>query len=105
MLAIKNLSAIAGDEGDVGLIAGLGRSPGGREDNLLQYACLEDPTVRGAWRATARGVPNSQTGLKQRGTQACTQKQRMKDLDSGQKVNISLWVLRQGSSSKAVTAF
>ena len=105
MLAIKNLSAIEGDEGDVGLIAGLGRSPGGREDNLLQYACLEDPTVRGAWRATARGVPNSQTGLKQRGTQACTQKQRMKDLDSGQKVNISLWVLRQGSSSKAVTAF
>ena len=105
MLAIKNLSAIAGDEGDVGLIAGLGRSPGGRQDNLLQYACLEDPTVRGAWRATARGVPNSQTGLKQRGTQACTQKQRMKDLDSGQKFNISLWVLRQGSSSKAVTAF
>ena len=31
VLAIKNLSAIAGDEGDVGLIAGLGRSPGGRQ--------------------------------------------------------------------------
>lgn len=105
MLAVKNLSANAGDEGDVGLIPGLGRSPGGRHDNLLQYACLEDPTVRGAWRATAHGVTNSQTGLKQRGTQACTQRQSMKDLDSGQKVNISLWVLRRRSSSKAVTAF
>ena len=105
VLAIKNLSANAEDEGAVGLIPGLGRSPGGRQDNLLQYACLEDPTVRGAWRATARGVSKSQTGLKQRGTHACTQRQSMKDLDSGQKVNISLWVLRQGSSSKAVTAF
>ena len=34
--------------GDLGLIPGLGRSPGGRNDNLLQYSCLENPMVRGA---------------------------------------------------------
>ena len=102
---VKNPPANAGNVRDAASIPGSGRSPGGRQDNLLQYACLEGPTVRGAWRATARGVPSSQTGLKQRATQACTQRQSMKDLDSGQKVNISLWVLRQGSSSKAVTAF
>ena len=99
---VKNLHANAGDSG---LIPGSGRSLGGGNGNPLQYHCLENPMDRGAWRATVRGVTKSQTRLKQRGTQACTQKQRMKDLDSGQKVNISLWVLRQGSSSKAVTAF
>ena len=29
--------------GDLGSIPGLGRSPGGRHDNLLQYSCLENP--------------------------------------------------------------
>ena len=29
--------------GDLGLIPGLGRSPGGRHDNPLQYSCLESP--------------------------------------------------------------
>ena len=29
--------------GDVGLIPGLGRSPGGGHGNPLQYACLENP--------------------------------------------------------------
>ena len=29
--------------GDLGLIPGLGRSPGGRHGNLLQYSCLENP--------------------------------------------------------------
>ena len=29
--------------GDPGLIPGLGRSPGGGNDNLLQYSCLENP--------------------------------------------------------------
>ena len=87
---VKNLHANARDEKDVGLIPGLGRSPGGGHDNLLQYACLENPTVRGAWRATVHGVTESQTGLKQLGTQVHTQRQSMKDLDSGQKVYISL---------------
>ena len=29
--------------GDLGLIPGLGRSPGGGQGNLLQYSCLENP--------------------------------------------------------------
>ena len=34
--------------GDPGLIPGLGRSPGGRHSNPLQYSCLENPMDRGA---------------------------------------------------------
>ena len=30
-------------EGDLGLIPGLGRSPGGGHGNSLQYSCLENP--------------------------------------------------------------
>ena len=62
VLVVKNLSASAGDKRDVGLIPGLGRSPGGN-GNPLQYFCLEDPMGRGAWRATVRGVTKSQTQL------------------------------------------
>ena len=32
--------------GDLGWIPGLGRSPGGGHDNLLQYSCLENPHVQ-----------------------------------------------------------
>ena len=31
------------NEEDLGLIPGLGRSPGGEHDNSLQYSCLENP--------------------------------------------------------------
>ena len=48
-LVVKNLSANEGDIRDVGLIHGLGRSPGGEHDNPLQYSCLENPTDRGSW--------------------------------------------------------
>ena len=34
---VKNMPA---HEGDVGLIHGLGRSPGGEYDNPLQHSCL-----------------------------------------------------------------
>ena len=44
--------------GDLGLIPGLGRSPGGGHENPLQYSCLENSTDRGAWQA--HGVANSQ---------------------------------------------
>ena len=37
--------------GDLGLIPGLGRSPGGGHGNPLQYSCLENPMDRGAWQA------------------------------------------------------
>ena len=38
--------------GDLGLIPGLGRSPGGGHGNPLQYSCLENSMDRGAWQAT-----------------------------------------------------
>ena len=49
--------------GDLGLIPGLGRSPGGGHGNPLQYSCLENPMDRGAWQATDHEVPKSQTQL------------------------------------------
>ena len=61
---IKNLPANAGDAGDVGLIPGLGRSPGGRRGNPLHCSCLENPMDRGAWWATVHSVAKSQTRLK-----------------------------------------
>ena len=45
----KNSPANAGDRRDVGLTPGLGRSPGGGNDNTLQYYCLENSMARGAW--------------------------------------------------------
>ena len=44
------------EAGSLGLIAGLGRSPGGGHGNPLQYSCLENPMDRGAWQATVHGV-------------------------------------------------
>ena len=49
MLVVKMPPANAGNIRDVGLIPGLGRSPGGGRGNLLQYSCLENPMDRGAW--------------------------------------------------------
>ena len=52
-----------------GLIPGSGRSPGGGHGNPLQYSCLENPMDRGAWRATAHGVAESQTRISPAQTQ------------------------------------
>ena len=46
---VKNLSANAGDAGS---IPGLGRSPGERNGNPVQYSCLGNPMDRGAWQST-----------------------------------------------------
>ena len=46
----------SGNAGDAGLIPGLGRYPGERNGNLVQYSCLESPIDRGAWLATVHGV-------------------------------------------------
>ena len=56
---IKNPPAMPGAVGDVGLIPGSGRAPGGGRDNSLQFSCLEDSMDRGAWRATVHGVTKS----------------------------------------------
>ena len=50
---VTNLPA---DAGDTVLIPGLGRFPGGGNDNQLQYSCLGNPMGRGAWRATVHGL-------------------------------------------------
>ena len=42
--------------GDLGLIPGLGRSPGERNGNPLQYSCLENLMDGGVWQATIHGV-------------------------------------------------
>ena len=59
-LSGKESTCSAGDEG---LTPGLGRSPGEGKGKPLQYSCLENPTERGAWRATVHGVAKSQTNL------------------------------------------
>ena len=56
VLGVKNPLVNGGDARDVGLILGLGRSPGGGHDYPLQYPCLESPMNRGAWRATVLRV-------------------------------------------------
>ena len=50
---VKNPPVLAGD---LGSIAGWGRSPGGGHGSPLQYSCLENPMDRGAWRAAVHGV-------------------------------------------------
>ena len=58
---VKNLPVNAGDAGDVGLIPGSGRSPGGGSGNPLQYSCLDNPMDRGAWWVIVHGVAKGWT--------------------------------------------
>ena len=60
-LVVKNPPANAGDIRHVGMIPGLGRSPGGGHGNPLQYSSLENAMDRGAWQATVHGVAKSRT--------------------------------------------
>ena len=53
---VKYPSVKAGDLRDVGLIPGLGRSPGRGHSNPLQCSCLEIFMDRGTWSATVRWV-------------------------------------------------
>ena len=45
---VKNPPAIQ-KTGDIRLIPGSGRSPGGGNGNSLQYSCLKNPMDRGVW--------------------------------------------------------
>ena len=67
-LVVKNLPANTGDVREVGLISGLGRSPGEKHGNPVQYSCLENPMDAGAWWATVHGVTNSWSRLKRLST-------------------------------------
>ena len=55
--------ASAYNVGDPGSIPGLGRSPGERNGNPLQYSCLENSMDGGAWWAIVQRVAKSQTWL------------------------------------------
>ena len=57
---VKNLTANAGD---MGSIAGSGRSSQVGSGKPLQYSCLENSMDIGAWWATAYRVTKSQTQL------------------------------------------
>ena len=57
----SGVKASACNAGDLGLILGLGRSPGEGNGNPLQYSCLENFMDRRAWQATVHGVAESRT--------------------------------------------
>ena len=48
---------------DLGLVPGLGRSPGEGNGNPLPYSCLDNPMDRGASQATVYVVPKGQSQL------------------------------------------
>ena len=48
---------------ETGSIPGSGRSPGGGNDNPLQYSCLENSMDREVWWDTVHRAAESQTGL------------------------------------------
>ena len=52
---VKNPPGNAEDLRDMGSIPRLGRFPGGRDGNPLQYSCLENPMDRGGWWAIVHG--------------------------------------------------
>ena len=68
-LVVKNPHANAGDIKVVGSIPGLGRSPGGRHSNPLQYSSLENPMDRRAWQTTVYRVTKSRAWLRWLSTQ------------------------------------
>ena len=55
VLVVKNLPANAGDMRDMGSIPGLGKSPGERNGNALQYRYLEKPWTEESGRPQSMG--------------------------------------------------
>ena len=53
---VAQIKESACNEGDLGSIPGLKRSPGGGHDNPLQYFCLQNPMDRGAGHVTVHGL-------------------------------------------------
>ena len=68
------------NEGDLGSVPGLGRSPGEENGYPLQDSCLENSMDRGTWRATVHGVTKSQTGLVPLSMYALKKKKERKQL-------------------------
>ena len=65
---VKNPPA---NEGDMGSVPGLERSPEEGNGNPLHYSCLGSHMGREAWQSIVHGVAKSQTGLKQLSMQSC----------------------------------
>jgi len=55
-LVVENPPDPPANIGAMGSIPGLGRSPGGGNNNPLQYSCLGNPMDRRAWWTIAHGV-------------------------------------------------
>ena len=55
----KEIACNAGDKGDAGSIPGLGRSPGGGNDDPLQCSYLKNPMDKVAWGAMVQRFPKS----------------------------------------------
>ena len=60
-LVVKNPPASSGDVRHTGSVPGSGRYSGGGHGNPLQYSCLKNPLVGGAWWAVVHGVAESDT--------------------------------------------
>ena len=58
-LVVQMVRKSAYNAGSVG--SWVGKSPKERNGYPFQYHCLENSMDKGAWQATVRGVPNSQT--------------------------------------------
>ena len=84
-LVVKNMSAKAGDIRDLDLNLGLGRSPGERHGNPLQYSCLENPHRERSLAAySAQRVGNDQSDL------ACTETSTSASLTTQKP--LTLWI-------------
>ena len=59
------------NEGDLGLIPGLGRSPGGGHGNSLQYSCLENPHGQMSLSGCSPSRCKESDTTEQLSTQAC----------------------------------
>ena len=53
---VKDLPAYVGDAGDMGLIPGPERFPGGENGSPFQYSCLGNSMDGEAWQSTVHGV-------------------------------------------------
>ena len=62
-LVVRNLPANSGDLREMDSIPGSDRCPRDKNGNLLQYSCLGNFMVMGAWWATDYGVTKSGTRL------------------------------------------
>ena len=68
IFSIKEATCNVGDAEDTGSVPGLGRSPGGGNDNPLQYSYLKYPMHREAWWATVQRIAKSHTWLNRQHT-------------------------------------